>query len=465
MEGSAAGPFAGRGTPMIAPRARAPGVHDVAQASRDRYAAPVSADHSPRPRPILRAELLSIGTELTVGETRDTNASELAASLTAAGVTVGRMTAIPDRLATVAEAFRGGLERADLVVSTGGLGPTPDDLTREAIAQVLGEAPSVDADLEAWLRGMWARRRIPFPGSNLKQAWLIPSATALPNPNGTAPGWFVAGPRGTVAIALPGPPREMRPMWHDHALPVLRARGLGVDVASRTFRLMGIGESQVAERLGEELLRRPNPEIATYARVEAVDVRVSARGDGTTPAAALLEDAAAVVVERLGAHVWATGTTTWSDAIGARLDELGWRLAMTEFGTRGQVAALFGDVDWLVLDEIVAADHDPGADDDDAPAPDDADRLARPGPLLASARAARDRAGTHVGLAVRARERGPDTTVTVAVVTPDHEQTERRIAFLGGSLGRSRAALTTAAILLTALRAVTAGDHSPRDDA
>lgn len=420
----------------------------------------MSADLAPHHRPILRAETLSIGTELTVGETRDTNAAELAASLSEAGVTVGRMTAIPDRLATVVEAFRGGLERADLVVSTGGLGPTPDDLTREAIAEVLGEVPAVDAALEAWLRGMWARRRIPFPESNLKQAWLVPSAMALPNPNGTAPGWLVSVPGGGVVVALPGPPREMRPMWRDHALPALRARGLGADVASRTFRLMGIGESQVAERLGEELLRRPNPEIATYARVEAVDIRVSAHADGTTPAAALVDAAAAIVVERLGAHVWATGATTWSEAIGARLAELGWRLAMTEIGTRGQVAALFGDVDWLVLDEIVADDPDPTAADDDAPDPDDADRLARPGPLLASAREVRARAGTPIGLAVRARERGPDTTVSVAVVMPAGEHAERRIAFLGGSLGRSRAALAAAAILLTALRSATAADSA-----
>lgn len=445
---------------MIAPRGRAAGVQPVACASRDRYAAPVTTEPSPRLRSILRAEVLSIGTELTVGETRDTNAGELAASLTTMGVTVGRLTAIPDRLATVVEAFRGGLERADLVISTGGLGPTPDDLTREAIAEVVGEVPVVDPELEAWLRGMWARRRIPFPESNLKQAWLIPSATAMPNPNGTAPGWFVAGASGGVVIALPGPPREMRPMWHDHALSALRARGLGGDVASRTFRLMGIGESQVAEILGEALLRRPNPEIATYARVEAVDVRVSARGDDATPAADLVEAAAAVVVDRLGPQIWAIGATTWSDAIGSRLAELGWQLAMTEIGTRGQVAALFGDVDWLTLDEIVADDHDLSADDD-APAPDDPERLADPQPLIERARAVRDRAGATVGLAVRAQERGPDTTVSVAVVTPNDARTERRIAFLGGSLGRSRAALTTAAILLTALRAGEAPGRDP----
>src|SRR3989441_373991 len=169
---------------------------------------------------------------------------------------------------------------------------TSDDLTREAIAQVVAETPSVDGALEAWLRDLWARRDLPFPASNVKQAWLIPSAVALANPNGTAPGWLVARPDGHVVIALPGPPREMDPMWRNEALPRLIARGLGADVAFRTYRLMDIGESQGAEVLGEELLRRSNPEVATYARADAVDVRVSATSgpgpDGPATAEALV---------------------------------------------------------------------------------------------------------------------------------------------------------------------------------
>ena len=393
-------------------------------------------------RRILAAELLSIGSELTVGETRDTNAAELARSLTAAGVTVGRITALPDRLDVVAEAIAAGLTRADLVVSTGGLGPTPDDLTREAIAQVWGETPVVDSDLERWLRELWARRDMPFPETNLKQAWRIPSAEALPNPNGTAPGWFVSRADGRIAIALPGPPREMRPMWADHALPRLRTRGLGADIAVRTYRLMGIGESQVAEVLGEKLLRTTNPEVATYARAEAVDVRISAVGGtdasgAARSAQALVESAASVVTERLGKHIWAQGDQTWAGAVGALLVERGWRLALLELGSGGQVASLFGDVDWLALAEARPAT---GGQDDDEES------------LADLARAVRDRAGAQVGLAVRARERGGDTAVSVALVTPRGEHRETRQAFLGGSLGRARAALTAASVLVTVLR-------------
>ena len=135
-------------------------------------------------RRLLTAETLSIGTELTVGDTRDTNAGELARSMTALGLRVGRLTALPDDLAVVTEAFRTAMARSDIVVSTGGLGPTPDDLTREAISAAVDEAVSVDPVIERWLRRLWARRGMPFPEMNLKQAWLIASAKYVPTPPG-----------------------------------------------------------------------------------------------------------------------------------------------------------------------------------------------------------------------------------------------------------------------------------------
>jgi molybdenum cofactor synthesis domain-containing protein len=235
-------------------------------------------------RRILTAELLSVGSELTVGETRDTNAGDLARSLTGLGVAVERIQALPDRLGTVRDAMTDAIGRADLVVTTGGLGPTPDDLTREAVAAAVGQTPTVDPELETWLRVMWDRRGMPFPAMNLKQAWLIPAASALPNPNGTAPGWWVERPDGGLVVCLPGPPREMRPMWADHVLPRLASRGAGAEVASRTLRMAGIGESQLADLLGEDLLRSADPVVATYARSDAVDVRISSRRDGVTSA-------------------------------------------------------------------------------------------------------------------------------------------------------------------------------------
>jgi nicotinamide-nucleotide amidase len=406
-------------------------------ASRGRYAAGMSS--TTLARPLRTAELLSIGSELTVGETRDTNAGELAATLTREGVTVGRIVALPDRLDVVTEAFTTAFARADLVVSTGGLGPTPDDLTRESIAGALGETVEVDPDLEAWLRGRWERRGMPMPEINLKQAWRIPSCEPLPNPNGSAPGWFVRRPDGGIAVALPGPPREMRPMWSDEALPRLKAQGLGADIAVRTFRLTGIGESTVAEILGEEMLRRGDPEVATYARLEAVDVRVSATGTDATGKSATdrVEAAAAVVRERLGASIWAEGESTWADAVGARLMERGWRLAVEEIGTAGQVAALFGDVPWLAMSRVRPGSTEPGTAED--------------GGLAERARAARDEAGVEVGVGVRVRPRGSEFAVTIAVASPAGERQRTHATYVGGPMGRSQSALLTAATLFEAL--------------
>ena len=211
------------------------------------------------PRRLVTAELLSIGTELTVGETRDTNAGELARFLTDLGVRVTRMTALPDDLGIVTEAFTAGLARADLVICTGGLGPTPDDLTREAIAAACGETVAVDPQIEAWLRELWRRRGMAFPELNLKQAWQIPSSEALANPNGTAPGWFVSRPDGRIIVALPGPPKEMRPMWADEVMPRLRERGLGEEI--RVEDLPADGHRQIAGRRAARRSRSCAPRI------------------------------------------------------------------------------------------------------------------------------------------------------------------------------------------------------------
>jgi len=396
-------------------------------------------------RRLVTAELLSIGTELTVGETRDTNAGDVARSLTGLGIAVGRIQAVPDELDTVRDAFAAAIGRADLVVSTGGLGPTPDDLTREAIAAVVGEEPSVDPELEAWLRQLWSRRGMPFPEMNLKQAWVLPSGSALPNPNGTAPGWWVERADGGVIVALPGPPREMRPMWVEHVLPRLAVRGAGVPIASRTLRLAGIGESQVADLLGEELLRAADPIVATYARSDAVDVRISSRDvrghdDGSSAA-----DRVAAMADRvmtiLGAHVWAEGETSWPDAIGSALTDRHQALAVVEVATGGSLAALLGDREWLRFGECLARETATARAHGTA---DGLEHLARRGAELGEA---------DIGLGVRARGRGADTGVSVVVVGPGWTHRERRMVFLGGSNGRTRAALAAAHVLLSAIRA------------
>jgi nicotinamide-nucleotide amidase len=380
---------------------------------------------------LLSAEILSIGTEITTGETQDTNAGDLAQELTALGVHVARVSALPDDIRAITDSFARATADVDLVVSTGGLGPTPDDLTREAIAAICGETPEVDPAIEAWLRGLFERRGLSMSEMNRKQAWLIPSATALPNPNGTAPGWWVERADRGLIVALPGPPREMRPMWRDHALPRLRERGAGADTFTRTLKLTGIGESAAAEIIGEKLLRAPRPSVATYARAASVDVRISATGDeGGSSAPDLVERVTADLELRLGEYVFARDGEGWLDAIGSRLN--GRTLGVVEIGTAGHLTALLGDAPWLVFAELLGP-RNPIVKTHRSPEP--------------LARRVREAAPADVGLAVIARERGADTTVSIAIADGRETFRERRMAFLGGEQGRRRAALVGAAAL------------------
>ena len=387
-----------------------------------------------QPRSLRAAVLLAVGSELIVGETRDTNSGDVARSLSAHGVEVRRIVALPDRLDIVTGAVADGLAEADLVVTTGGLGPTPDDLTREAIAAVLGERPTVDPDLERWLRNLFERRNLPFFDTNIKQAWLIPSARAVPNERGTAPGWWVDLPDGRVIVAMPGPPSEMRAMWENGVLPRLLERGLGRELAVMTYRLTGIGESAVAAALGEPVLRAENPVVATYARSDAVDVRISAFAEGGRSAAELLAAAERHVLAVVGDRVWGTGDDTWPSVLGRELDARGWNVALVEAGTGGSTMRLLGDVPWLASARVAATEP------------------VEPRPIANLASEARAASGATIGLAVRAVESGPDTSVAVAAAGPWGLRESTQTAFLGGSEGRRRAAMAAVALLLAALR-------------
>src|SRR3989442_10122910 len=252
-----------------------------------------------RPGNRMRAELLSIGTELLLGQIVDTNAAYLAGRLALLGIDCLHMQTVGDNLDRATQAFARPLSRSDLVVATGGLGPTEDDLTREAIAAAVHETPTVDRALEAELRVWFAARGIVMPERNRKQAWLIQSARALPNPNGTAPGWSVEKD-GKRIVAMPGVPREMTPMWEHHVEPTLPRGGA---LRWRTLKLLGIGESAVEEKLGE-LVRSSSPTVATYAKNDGVHVRIAEKAGNAAEADARIERMEAEVRARLGDYVW-----------------------------------------------------------------------------------------------------------------------------------------------------------------
>src|SRR5436309_3457454 len=285
----------------------------------------------------LKAELLSIGTELLLGQIVDTNANYLAGRLALLGIDCLHMQTVGDNLVRAKQAFERAIGRSDLVVATGGLGPTEDDLTREAIAAALGEVPAVDPALEADLVAWFSGRGMAMPERNRKQAWLIPSSRALPNPNGTAPGWDVQKD-GKRIVAMPGVPREMTPMWESVEPSLTRGGAL----RWRTLKLLGIGESAVEEKLGE-LVRSSSPTLATYAKNDGVHVRIAEKAATSTYADASIGRMEAEVRARLGEYVWGADDETLGDVIGRALEARRWRLAVAESLSAGDLARTLAD--------------------------------------------------------------------------------------------------------------------------
>ena len=227
----------------------------------------------------MQAEVINTGSELLLGLVTNTHLGYLAGKLAPLGITIARQVCVPDG-PPIREALDHALDRADLVIATGGLGPTSDDLTREAAAELLGLPLVPDEEILRGIQERFARRGIPMAANVGRQALVPAGAEALPNPHGTAPGLFfppdvLGARRARFLFLLPGPPRELRPMTADHLLPRLRSN---LPVATlkerRIYRLTGIGESQVEERIGQKLEARGDLEVGYCARPAEVDFRL-----------------------------------------------------------------------------------------------------------------------------------------------------------------------------------------------
>src|SRR5918998_5775179 len=324
----------------------------------------------------MRAEIVSVGTELLLGHITDTNASWLAQQLSQLGIDNYYVSAIGDNLGRLSEHLRRAWERSELIVITGGLGPTEDDLTREAISAVLGEPMVVQPDLETELRAFFARRGVTMPESNVKQATLIESARVLENPVGTAPGWWVER-EGRVIVAMPGVPGEMFRMWEHQVVPRLRERQGGSVILTRTFKVVGLGESAV-EELIKPLLAQTNPTIATYAKADGVHVRTSAKAGSAGEAGALPGRVEPRVREVLGRAIYGLDADSLAAVDGALLQRLGLTVATGEEFTGGLIA---GD-----LSEAAGARFKGGLVSGAAPAPVGLDDAGADSPAAAPAR-------------------------------------------------------------------------------
>ena len=280
-----------------------------------------------------QAEIISIGTELLRGEITDTNASYLASQLPLLGFEVQRGTTAGDNEEQLCLVLKQALDRSTLVITSGGLGPTGDDLTRESIAVALGEEPTVDAELEEQLRARFGRMGREMPSHNLKQAWLIPSAKSLPNPRGTAPGWWVEKDDRTI-VALPGPPREMIPMWQNEVTPRLREKYPSEAILSRTIKTYSLHEAKVAEMV-MPFFDSTNPLLGIYAKQDGIQLRLIAHGDN---AEQLLKTAEEKMEEILTPYVWGKDDDSLTGIISGWLIEKGLTLATIEDGTSGLLA-------------------------------------------------------------------------------------------------------------------------------
>ena len=227
----------------------------------------------------MKAEIFSIGSELLMGELTDTNSSWIAARLPPLGVQLQWVTIVGDDQGKITEAISRGLQRSDLLITTGGLGPTRDDLTREAVAGALGETPVVQEDVVKALEEFFRSRGSVMPATNIKQALLIPSARFIRNRQGTAPGWW-AERDGKIVICLPGPPGEMQAIWQEEVEPCLRRLVTDEVTITRNIKTMGLSEGAIDEVMAE-YFGRENPELGIYSKPDGIHLRIIARGRGT----------------------------------------------------------------------------------------------------------------------------------------------------------------------------------------
>ena len=285
----------------------------------------------------MRAELVSIGTELLLGQIVDTNAAYLAAKLAEIGVGVYFKSTVGDNLERMQAVLQQALARSEAVICTGGLGPTADDLTSQALAAVTGtqlvlHQPSLDH-----IRQLFHSRRLPLLESHRKQAMIPAGALPLPNPVGSAPGYLLEH-EGKLLVAMPGVPSEMRAMAEATLLPYLAARVGGETVIkSRVLKFAGIGESMLEERTRDLFATWENPTLAYLAKAGEAHLRITARADSRARAEQMIGELEREVLARLGEACFGADDQTLEGAVGGLLRERGLSLATAESCTGGML--------------------------------------------------------------------------------------------------------------------------------
>jgi nicotinamide-nucleotide amidase len=382
----------------------------------------------------MRAEVIAIGDELTTGQRLDTNSQWLSAELAVLGVPVVFHTTAADTQAAGVEAFRTAAARADLVVATGGLGPTADDLTRDVLAEVAGCPLELSAEALVAVESRFARRGMPMPETNRRQALFPRGSRIITNPDGTAPGIDVtvdvAGHSARI-FALPGVPAEMRTMWRGTVesaiLGMLPERAT---IVQRRIKCFGAGESAIEAMLPDIVQRGRDPLVGITAHEATITLRIAAHGRDQAECQAKIAATETTIRSCLGPLVYGVEDDELEDAVVAALDEAGMTLATAEIGTDGRVAAL--------LAQAASRSRHGGCFRGGLVLP----RAAEPGGAAALAARARAEHGAAVGLGIGPVEPAADgrSEIEVALATDANAESFRHMLGGGPFLAGSRAA-------------------------
>ncbi len=292
---------------------------------------------------MLSAEIIAIGSELLTPDRTDTNSLWLTEKLNGVGVEVKLKTVVGDDDARLEEAIKDALRRSRIVLMTGGLGPTEDDITRKIAARALGRRLLYDEKVLAQIREKFAGWGRKMPEINSRQAMVIEGAEVLDNPRGTAPGLYIEHEGRAVAL-LPGPPREMRPMFEELVLPKLAAKAGDVRVARRILRVAGMGESAVDERIAPVYTQYKNPQTTILFNQSEIEIHLTAQAKTEKDAELLLDGLAGQIEERLGHAIFAFRGERMEEVIGLRLAVNGFTLATAESCTGGLIAQRLTEV-------------------------------------------------------------------------------------------------------------------------
>ena len=289
----------------------------------------------------MNAELISVGTEILLGQIINTNAAWLATKLSELGINVYRQTSVGDNLQRLAHSIQESLQRAEILILTGGLGPTDDDLTREGVSEALGRPLIEDAEQRKWLEQRFGGN---MPINNLKQALKPEGAVLLPNPNGTACGYAVEHDHKWVFM-LPGPPWEMEAMFTNHVEPILRTHfSLDTHLFHRTLRFIGIGESALEMELIDIMREQSDPSMALYAKMGEIEMRLTTRAITQQEAEARFVPLLGIIKERVGRFIYGYDDDNLFTVVARMLVERGQTLTVAESCTGGLLGSSFTDI-------------------------------------------------------------------------------------------------------------------------